>query len=98
MDGNEDMLKKRSWNSTGLLANGHDAGFWALMFMFMYCYELGVKYVTAYAFSIDNFKRKPEEVQRLMDLMLQKVDLFNYRGQPFCSEGSFRREPGTLES
>ncbi|CAH9122577.1 unnamed protein product [Cuscuta epithymum] len=39
-----------------------------------YCHELGVKYVTIYAFSIDNFKRRPDEVQCLMDLMLNKVE------------------------
>ena len=41
--------------------------------MLQYCYELGIKYVTVYAFSIDNFRRKPEEVRSLMDLMLEKI-------------------------
>ncbi|KAJ7977255.1 Alkyl transferase [Quillaja saponaria] len=49
-------------------------GFSALMSMLKYCYELGVRYVTAYAFSIDNFKRRPEEVQSLMDLMQEKIE------------------------
>uniref|UniRef100_M4CCZ3 Alkyl transferase n=1 Tax=Brassica campestris TaxID=3711 RepID=M4CCZ3_BRACM len=43
------------------------------MSMLQYCYELGIKYVTVYAFSIDNFRRKPEEVRSLMDLMLEKI-------------------------
>ncbi|KAK9162644.1 hypothetical protein Syun_003546 [Stephania yunnanensis] len=54
--------------------DGHKIGFLTLMSMLKYCYEMGVKYVTIYAFSIDNFKRKPHEVQNLMDLMLEKID------------------------
>lgn len=30
--------------------------------------------VTVYAFSIDNFKRQPDEVQCLMDLMVEKIE------------------------
>ncbi|TKY44443.1 Dehydrodolichyl diphosphate synthase 6 [Spatholobus suberectus] len=44
------------------------------MSILRYCYELGVKYVTVYAFSIDNFKRKPKEVQSLMELMREKIE------------------------
>ena len=76
MDGNRRYAKKKKLlELDGAAAGGHDAGILALVLICMYCYELGVKYVTAYAFSIDNFKRKSEEVQRLMDLMLQKLDL-----------------------
>lgn len=53
---------------------GHKVGFSALMSMLKYCYEFGVRYVTVYAFSIENFKRSPEEVQSLMDLMLKKIE------------------------
>nr|GEY19465.1 dehydrodolichyl diphosphate synthase 6-like [Tanacetum cinerariifolium] len=53
---------------------GHRVGFSSLMSMLRYCYELGVKYVTIYAFSIENFKRSPEEVQSLMDLMEEKIE------------------------
>lgn len=75
MDGNRWYAKKQK------LADGaagrHDAGFWALTVMLLYCRELGVKYVTAYFFSIDNFKRKPEEVESLMASMLEKFHLLN---------------------
>lgn len=54
---------------------GHRYGFLALLFILKYCYELGVKYITIYAFSIDNFKRKPDEVQFLMDLILEKIEV-----------------------
>ncbi|KAE8727100.1 Dehydrodolichyl diphosphate synthase 6 [Hibiscus syriacus] len=74
MDGNRRYDKKQNPGGAAV-SGGHDAAFWALVAMVMYCYELGVKYVTAYAFSIDNFKRKSEDVQILMDSMLRKFDL-----------------------
>ncbi|RDY07354.1 Dehydrodolichyl diphosphate synthase 6, partial [Mucuna pruriens] len=70
MDGNRRYAKKRNMEEGG----GHKAGFTALTSILRYCYELGVKYVTVYAFSIDNFKRKPEEVQSLMELMREKIE------------------------
>ncbi|XP_041004629.1 dehydrodolichyl diphosphate synthase CPT3-like isoform X1 [Juglans microcarpa x Juglans regia] len=70
MDGNRRYAKKQNF----MEGNGHSVGFLALLSMLKYCYELGVKYVTIYAFSIDNFKRQPEEVQSLMDLMQLKIE------------------------
>ncbi|KAL2335681.1 hypothetical protein Fmac_016894 [Flemingia macrophylla] len=70
MDGNRRYAKKRNMRE----GDGHKAGFTALMSILRYCYELGVKYVTVYAFSIDNFKRKPKEVQTLMELMREKIE------------------------
>ncbi|XP_027347288.1 dehydrodolichyl diphosphate synthase 6-like [Abrus precatorius] len=70
MDGNRRYAKKRNM----VEGDGHKAGFTALMSILRYCYELGVKYVTVYAFSIDNFKRKPKEVQSLMELMREKIE------------------------
>lgn len=70
MDGNRRYAKKQ-----GLLDGaGHKVGFLALMNMLKYCYELNVKYVTIYAFSIENFKRRPEEVQSTMQLILEKIE------------------------
>ncbi|XP_010514797.1 PREDICTED: dehydrodolichyl diphosphate synthase 6-like [Camelina sativa] len=69
MDGNRRYAKKCGLEE----GSGHKAGFSALMLMLQYCYELGIQYVTIYAFSIDNFRRQPEEVQSLMDLMLEKI-------------------------
>uniref|UniRef100_A0A5B7C2R5 Alkyl transferase n=1 Tax=Davidia involucrata TaxID=16924 RepID=A0A5B7C2R5_DAVIN len=70
MDGNRRFAKKRNLKE----GTGHKAGFLTLMSLLKYCYELGVKYVTVYAFSIENFKRKPEEVQYVMDLMQEKIE------------------------
>ncbi|XP_042019976.1 dehydrodolichyl diphosphate synthase CPT3-like [Salvia splendens] len=70
MDGNRRYAKKE-----GLLeGHGHRVGFTALMNMLKYCYEMNVKYVTVYAFSIENFKRRPEEVQSTMQLIQEKIE------------------------
>lgn len=70
LDGNRRYARK--WDlGEGM---GHRAGFLSLLAVVKYCYELGIKYVTVYAFSIDNFKRKPQEVKSLMDLMMEKIE------------------------
>ncbi|XP_010907458.1 dehydrodolichyl diphosphate synthase CPT3 [Elaeis guineensis] len=69
MDGNR-RYAKRSLKQD----SGHKVGFTALTSVLQYCFEMRVKYVTVYAFSIDNFKRQPSEVQSLMDLMKEKID------------------------
>ncbi|XP_061337730.1 dehydrodolichyl diphosphate synthase CPT3 isoform X2 [Gastrolobium bilobum] len=70
MDGNRRYAKKKNMQE----GDGHKAGFSALLSILRYCYELGVKYVSVYAFSIDNFRRKPTEVQTLMELMRVKIE------------------------
>lgn len=70
MDGNRRYAKKQNLE----VGAGHRDGFSSLMSILKCCYELGVKYVSIYAFSIENFKRKPDEVQNLMDLMLEKIE------------------------
>lgn len=70
MDGNRRYAKKHKINE----GMGHRLGFKSLMSMLKYCYELGVRYVTIYAFSIDNFKRSPEEVESLMELLQEKME------------------------
>lgn len=72
MDGNRRFAKKWKLEEGA----GHKAGFLALMSVLKYCYEAGVKYVTVYAFSLDNFNRRPDEVQYVMDLMHEKIEGF----------------------
>ncbi|KAJ8554427.1 hypothetical protein K7X08_025105 [Anisodus acutangulus] len=69
-----DGIRRYSKKQNLLDGDGHRAGFSVLINMLRYCYELGVKYITVYAFSIDNFKRRPEEVVSLMKLMQDKID------------------------
>lgn len=70
MDGNRRYANK---NNLGEGA-GHKVGFSAVMSMLQYCYEFGISYVTIYAFSIENFKRCPEEVKCMMDLIQEKIE------------------------
>lgn len=70
LDGNRRFAKKEKLEEGA----GHRAGFTALIYILKYCYELGVKYASVYAFSIDNFKRRPDEVQYLMDLILETTE------------------------
>ncbi|KAK9069398.1 hypothetical protein SSX86_011301 [Deinandra increscens subsp. villosa] len=72
MDGNRRFAKKWKLEEGA----GHKAGFLALMSVLKYCYEVGVKYVTVYAFSLDNFNRRPDEVQYVMDIMHEKIEGF----------------------
>ena len=39
-----------------------------------WCLDLGISCVSVYAFSIDNFKRQPQEVAMLMQLAEEKLD------------------------
>ena len=52
---------------------GHRAGFQALLRALGWCFELGVRHVSAFAFAIDNFRRDPDEVSALMDLAEDKL-------------------------
>ncbi|KAF6135403.1 hypothetical protein GIB67_027277, partial [Kingdonia uniflora] len=70
LDGNRRYA--RNWNMQE--GEGNKVGFLALMSMLNYCYELWIKYVTLYAFSIDNFNRWPNEVQYVMDLLQEKIE------------------------
>lgn len=64
MDGNGRWAKKRGMPRT----YGHKAGADTLRKILTCCGELGVKYLTVYAFSTENWKRAKEEVDALMFL------------------------------
>ena len=65
MDGNGRWAKKRGLPRTA----GHAAGAEAFRRTANYCRELGVKYLTVYAFSTENWKRSEEEVAGIMKLL-----------------------------
>ena len=67
MDGNRRYARKMNVD-TGV---GHVIGRQTLKTTLNWCMKLGVRVVTVYAFSIENFKRKKEEVDLLMDLAEQ---------------------------
>ena len=65
MDGNGRWAKKRLLPRTA----GHVAGAETFRRIALYCREVGVKYLTVYAFSTENWKRPAEEVGKIMSLM-----------------------------
>lgn len=67
MDGNGRWATKR-----GLKRSlGHKAGAENLEKLLDHIYNLGIKYVSIYAFSTENFKREKSEVDYLMDLFVK---------------------------
>jgi len=80
MDGNRRYARKKKLPET----EGYRIGFFALMSILKYCHELGIKHITIFAFSIDNFRRRPEEVQFIMDLMHEKM-------QGLLEDGNFAK-------
>ena len=65
MDGNGRWAKKRGLPRTA----GHAAGAEAFRRTANYCRTLGVKYLTVYAFSTENWKRSADEVAGIMKLL-----------------------------
>ena len=69
MDGNRRWAKERNLPSMV----GHKKGVDALKTTMRACDDFGIKYLTVYAFSTENWNRKPEEVNFLMDLLAQTL-------------------------
>ena len=68
MDGNGRWAKERGMTRS----QGHEAGFENLKKISKYIYSKGVKVLSIYAFSTENFKRSKEEVDFLMKLFEHK--------------------------
>ena len=67
MDGNGRWAKQRGLARTA----GHEAGEASLLDMVHGAIEIGVKELSAYAFSTENWRRSPEEVKFLMEFNRQ---------------------------
>ena len=65
LDGNGRWAKKRGLPRTA----GHAAGAETFRRIATYCKNIGVDYLTVYAFSTENWKRPPEEVGTIMKLL-----------------------------
>ncbi|MBR2833152.1 MAG: di-trans,poly-cis-decaprenylcistransferase [Bacilli bacterium] len=66
VDGNGRWAKKRGLDRS----KGHEAGFKNIQKLTSYIYNRGVKYISAYLFSTENFKRSKEEVGYIMNTLL----------------------------
>ena len=91
MDGNGRWAQARGKRR----GEGHIAGASALHDTMMHAAKLGVKYVTVYAFSTENWTRPDEEVNGLMALLFEKLDLgiFMDNDIRFCVIGDTDRLP-----
>lgn len=69
MDGNRRWAKSKNLPS----AIGHKKGVDSLKTALKSCHKFGVKYLTVYAFSTENWNRKPEEVEFLMELLAHTI-------------------------
>ncbi|WP_286219495.1 isoprenyl transferase [Paraoerskovia sediminicola] len=80
MDGNGRWANARGLPRTA----GHEAGEAALLDVVAGAVEIGVKHISAYAFSTENWKRSPEEVKFLMgfnrDVIRRRRDEMNEWG------------------
>ena len=82
MDGNRRWAKQKGLTTK----DGHKEGSKNLERIAKYCNNIGLKYLTVYAFSTENWKRAQDEVSALMfilkaniDSMLRKTDLENVK-------------------
>ncbi|GAA0723001.1 isoprenyl transferase [Clostridium malenominatum] len=67
MDGNGRWAKERNLPRS----MGHKAGVETIREIVKECNKIGVKYLTLYAFSTENWKRPPDEVNTLMKLLVE---------------------------
>lgn len=70
MDGNGRWAQRKSRPRTF----GHQAGLKALRKAAQYCGKIGVKELTVFAFSSENWNRPEKEVSLLMDLFMRALD------------------------
>lgn len=70
MDGNGRWARERGLPR----GKGHETGADSVRAVVRACHEHGVKYLTLYAFSVENWKRPHSEVQGLMQLLRRFMD------------------------
>jgi len=91
MDGNGRWAKSRNLPRTA----GHRKGADALRRTLDYCSDAGIKYLTIYAFSAENWKRPSDEVSDLMQLLQhylhQEMETLHERGVRIRFIGDFSR-------
>ncbi|KAJ5133729.1 Dehydrodolichyl diphosphate synthase complex subunit [Penicillium atrosanguineum] len=93
MDGNRRFARSHGIETV----EGHNLGFEALARILEVCYKSGVKVVTIYAFSIENFKRSKFEVDALMDMAKVKLSQMAQHGDLLDRYGAKVRVLGRLD-
>ncbi len=77
MDGNRRWAKKRNLP----VKLGHSEGAKTIEKIVEYANEIGLKYITVYAFSTENWKRSEEEISSLMFLLRTYLDKYSKKAQ-----------------
>ena len=77
MDGNRRWAKKNNLE----ISLGHKKGAENIENITKYCNKIGIKYLTVYAFSTENWKRSKEEVGALMKLLQAYLENFIKRSE-----------------
>ncbi|KAF0642733.1 hypothetical protein FPSE5266_08773 [Fusarium pseudograminearum] len=93
MDGNRRYARNHRMEAL----EGHHRGFEALARIMEICYKSGVKVVTVYAFSIENFNRPAREVEGLMELAKTKLEQLTKYGHILDRYGARVRVLGQRE-
>lgn len=93
MDGNRRFARTHGIETV----EGHNLGFEALARILEVCYRSGVKVVTIYAFSIENFKRSKFEVDALMEMARVKLAQMAQHGEILDRYGAKVRILGRLD-
>ena len=75
MDGNRRWARQKNLD----IREGHKKGAETLEKIAKYCNKVGIKYLTVYAFSTENWKRSSEEVGALMILLQNYLNDFSKR-------------------
>lgn len=78
MDGNGRWAKKRALPRSA----GHAAGSSNFKTIAKYCNKIGIKYLTVYAFSTENWKRPKQEVENIMNILRDYLkDTSNFKDE-----------------
>ncbi len=81
MDGNGRWAQKRGLPRTA----GHTAGARVFQNVVNDCRELGIKYLTVYAFSTENWKRPPDETKFILGLLSEYIGMaFERKDENIC--------------
>lgn len=95
MDGNGRWAMERGWDRT----LGHKAGIDTVKCITSECARLGIKYLTLYTFSTENWNRPAYEIEALMGLVLSfiEMELFTDNNVRFRMVGDFQRLPESVQ-
>ncbi|OAA43758.1 undecaprenyl diphosphate synthase family protein [Metarhizium rileyi] len=93
MDGNRRYARNHRMETV----EGHHRGFEALARIMEICYKCGVKVITVYAFSVENYNRPKHEVEGLMQMAKVKLEQLTMYGDILDRYGACVRVLGQRE-